>query len=519
LRGAPGIANLVDLRDRSYVVIDGLTISYGHPPPGGNQRWPWVIMAGNAHHNEIRNCTILREGDPLALYEDGFREWGVMLKGAQHNIVEDNYITGVNQGVQITDLAQYNLVQNNTISGVSQSAIVVGSSQGVIQGNLIQDNLLEKSAVEDGIQFMEDTTLPQGNERKADVSNLGTVVRNNIIRYHNENAIDLKGAAYVVIEDNIIYGCVGSSNGPQYGWNRNAHGTITRGANKSTRDVIIRRNVLYDSAPGIRAHMGYKIYNNTIIGNNRDYTGPNSSWTTTERPAFSGIRQKEAGDGRISILNNIVAGHNTVEVALILREMQAEPNQIDYNLYHNAAGVFFADYDREGVWRRYSFSQWKQHLRLYDTITGSERHSLVAYPRFVSVPGPPVGEHEQFNFSVRDGSFAIDKGGPLTVTMRSGSGAEVWVEDAGFFFDGYGITAGDLVQIGNNRPAGIRSVDYDKNVINLDRAVSWQEGDWVSLPYGGKAPDIGAYECEGECTPAARLVRPGRLAKRGRQAH
>ena len=38
---------------------------------------------------------------------------------------------------------------------------MVGSSQGVMQGNLIEGNTLEGSAIEDGIQFMANTDLPE----------------------------------------------------------------------------------------------------------------------------------------------------------------------------------------------------------------------------------------------------------------------------------------------------------------------------------------------------------------------
>ena len=41
---------------------------------------------------------------------------------------------------------------------------------------------------------------------------------------------------------------------------------------------LVRRNVVYDGPGGIQPENYYKIYNNTILYNNRDYTGPNSSW-------------------------------------------------------------------------------------------------------------------------------------------------------------------------------------------------------------------------------------------------
>jgi len=37
-------------------------------------------------------------------------------------------------------------------------------------------------------------------------------------------------------------------------------------------------------------------------------------------------------------------------------------------------------------------------------------------------------------------------------------------------------------------------VDYDSNVITVDRAIKWGDGDGVGLYWSGKKPDVGAYE-------------------------
>jgi hypothetical protein len=503
IAGESGTAKLVALHDKSYIVVDGLTLSYGHAPPGGEKRWAWVFMGEHAEHNEIRACRIIRVGDPLELYESDYREFGILISGGMYNIIADNTITGVNMGVKLGDAARYNRVLYNNISGVGQSCIVVGSSQGVMQGTLIEGNTLEGSAVEDGIQFMENTDLSE-DEREFDISNFGTIIRYNVIRHHAENAIDLKGAAHVVIEGNTIYGSVGSSEGPLHkdGWNREAMHSIGCSPLRSSRDVIIRRNVIFDGPSGIGARQDWQIYNNTIVGNNRDYTGPDSDYQTSAKPAFFGIRQWVSNEGGLAIQNNIIIGHNTVEVVLRPRQALSEINYIDYNLYYNTEGVFFAAFRTTEDWSKYTLSQWRRHLRQYDTINGNESQSLVADPRFEDAPERPVGEYEQFDFRLKDRSPAVDAGGPLTRTDGSGSGKQIHVTDAGYFFDGYGVTDGDLVQIGENSPVRITATDYDQNLITVDGTISWEDGDWVNLPYNGTAPDLGAYECEGECRPA-----------------
>jgi hypothetical protein len=55
------------------------------------------------------------------------------------------------------------------------------------------------------------------------------------------------------------------------------------------------------------------------------------------------------------------------------------------------------------------------------------------------------------------------------------------------------MTPGDLVRVGEN---GVRleSVDYGAKTITVDREIEWKDGDGVSYPYVGRAPDISAYE-------------------------
>jgi len=68
------------------------------------------------------------------------------------------------------------------------------------------------------------------------------------------------------------------------------------------------------------------------------------------------------------------------------------------------------------------------------------------------------------------------------------------VDDAGYFHNGFGVSEGDLIQIGSNNPARVISIDYSSNIIKVEESLNWNEGDGVSLPYTGQAPDIGAFE-------------------------
>ena len=267
LLGQPGEENIVILANKGYITVKDLNISYQHQDAPrdsrGRVRFPWIIISGeNAVHNVIKRCKLVIAGPTdrqaiLQRYADKYQEWGIILSGCRHCVVKDCHIEGVNQGIQLKNRAKYNLIKNNTIRNTALSCIVFATSKSEIQANLVINNLLENSVIEDGIQFMPD---PEAADTTTDLSNRGALIFNNIIRNNAENAIDLKGARNVVIHGNIIYGSVGSNNGWLDGGNRNAMAGISRGSRTICRDVIIRHNVLYDNSNGARLHPGFKIY-------------------------------------------------------------------------------------------------------------------------------------------------------------------------------------------------------------------------------------------------------------------
>ena len=114
-----------------------------------------------------------------------------------------------------------------------------------------------------------------------------------------------------------------------------------------------------------------------------------------------------------------------------------------------------------------------------------------------------VVEDPQFNnaangdFTLAATSPLIDQGDFLTTAVGGGSGTELVVRDALYFYDGFGISGemGDRIQLeGSTETAVIVNVDYASNTLTLDRALSWEGGQGVSLAFAGSAPDVGMYE-------------------------
>ena len=175
--------------------------------------------------------------------------------------------------------------------------------------------------------------------------------------------------------------------------------------------------------------------------------------------------------------NNIIS--NSVVWGLS-RDVSKDKRQDDHFVNNNILGGRF----RVRAFGANSISEAEQKLPLL------WRGNVSVDPRFV--------DDGQRDLRLEAGSPMIDQGAFLTKTISSGSGTKIAVEDARYFMDGWGIGDGDLIQLeGGADTARIVHVDYEKNLLTVDKPLRWTKGQGVSLPYSGSAPDIGAYESTG----------------------
>ncbi|MGI6083302.1 MAG: PKD domain-containing protein, partial [Limnochordia bacterium] len=110
---------------------------------------------------------------------------------------------------------------------------------------------------------------------------------------------------------------------------------------------------------------------------------------------------------------------------------------------------------------------------------------------------PGFVDPEGFDHRLTAGSSLMDASVALTHTVRGGEGEILPVEDVFYFYDGFGMEGerGDLISVGDpRRVARIVRVDYDEGNLVLDRPLTWQAGEPVSLAWDGAAPDMGVYE-------------------------
>ena len=110
---------------------------------------------------------------------------------------------------------------------------------------------------------------------------------------------------------------------------------------------------------------------------------------------------------------------------------------------------------------------------------------------------PGFSDAANDNFNLVASSPNIDAGMFVATTVGAGSGTAIPVDDAGYFYDGYGIEGekGDSIQIeGQSTRARIVDIDYGANTLIVDSPLSWEAGRGVHLAYAGAKPDVGAYE-------------------------
>ncbi len=519
IRGRPGVYHVVnigglntDWSPKSYIIIADLTIKQGFPETLGNVRHALISIYGpKSSHDVIRNCIIIGTERPLLSvwnHGDGLRVGGISISKSSHDLIENNTILNMTfMGIVLggTPRPRFTIIRGNHIGNIIQDGIHIGTKgeDDTILGLLIEGNDIHGSLISDGIEANGCYGAPEAAKCTGVA---GVIVRDNRIYNNAENNLDLKGTRFWLIENNVLYGAAGNNDGGKKKRPQDhcyilpcdntlgGSGGITKGGDRYSRDIIIRRNIVYDNLGGVVVWDNYIIYNNTILNNRRTFNGPNQKSCVTDncsrKPRFPGLY----GGGKDAVIINNIIGDNGFAIS----RWHTPEWFIDNNLYYWSRKEQFrglAQFHSKRKWQAFSLAGWQNYLKTRAEVRGKEAHSIVtAAPRslFSKVKSPPVGDYGQFNFNLSAHSAAIDAGRPLTTTIGSGDGDLVQVKDARFFCDGYGVTDGDLVVIGKNSPVRVTGINYTANTLRLDKQLYWHIGDPVSLPYKGSAPDIGA---------------------------
>ena len=489
-----------------YILVEGLTVSRRDGRDGETSGVTNVIIFSD--HVTIRNLVVVNTGDHIAQARI-FSESGIVARG-MYGLVENNHVENMKFGIGLgTDRkgSFYNVIRGNTIADPVYDGIHIGNGNGAPLHHLVENNVIFGAMVSDGITF-------DGRNSSNPADHLGinqVIVRNNAIFNSGENNIDLKSTTNIVIEGNFLWKGFGDNDGSNVLDIHNGPGQsntslindegggsgITKGSGTISKHVIIRNNVMIDNNQAGPVLERYKVYNNTLLNNRRNYNGPNQPMALPDarKPGDSALKGNGTGpDG--AILNNIIGDHGSEVVLQTLGGAAIDGNAY-YNTFQSPRFSAFADnYD----WTTESFVAWQTWLQSKNNFTGNEANSQVvasgAASLFVGVPAQPTGDPAQFDFRLAANSPAIDAGVFLTETIGSGSGTMMTVADAELFFDGYGITLGDEIQL-EGQSARARIISISGNTLTLDQPLTWANGVGVSMAYLGNRPDVGAIEFEG----------------------
>jgi hypothetical protein len=101
------------------------------------------------------------------------------------------------------------------------------------------------------------------------------------------------------------------------------------------------------------------------------------------------------------------------------------------------------------------------------------------------------------DFRLRPDSRQVDAGAFVAKVTTDGYGTSLPVDDASWFYDGFGITGetGDIVMLeGQSTPVRVVAVDHENGVLQLAAPMRWRRGDGVHPAFTGSGPDVGAFE-------------------------
>ena len=264
-------------------------------------------------------------------------------------------------------------------------------------------------------------------------------------------------------------------------------------------DSIFRRNVVYRNYYGPMVINAYKYEDLPTFGMMRSRLY-NNTWARNHEYGYEMVDLNQKPDPHMVhgnvFQNNIFAFNDPGGdgLALYLVSNIAEDNRFLHNLlYGDKPGCKTVRYD----WAWPAHNRW-DGLRM----TAEEANEIKPGQFAGNIDADPLfADMEVDDYRLSTRSPAIDAGAPLAKTTASGSGRMVAVDDARWFYDGFGIPGevGDMVFVGAGKTAAVVvKADIEANMLTLDRDLAWQQGDAVTVAYNGSAPDLGAYETGAE---------------------
>jgi parallel beta-helix repeat protein len=428
---------------KSFIVLDGLTIESGYLG---------VFFRNGVTESLIVNCEI-RENQ-YNIYLDR-RNRDILIAENEVSYTQiidpvDPWSNNINlYGVQDSENSDIIIRDNHVHHALMQGIEVFHANDILIKNNHCHHNGATGIQIEgSGGSAVSDRVVVDGNlceyNSQTYQSETGmwiddsqhVIVQNNTSR-HNEIGLKITGSTRVIVRYNTIY--------------MNNHSTFINSSGIQVRE---------SSSDG-------KSTDDIIVHNTFYRNGQNSQRAQAVVGVWSHLPEVER-----TVFRNNISADSLADIDLWIVGLT---HTLDNNNYYNSLRELSVRWQG-------SIVNWYTYI----LTSGQDGYSISSDPRFID-PGKGL-------FKLMTDSPCRDAGGPLTTTTSNGSGTEVEVADARYFSDGMGVIEGDRIRIGANRIAIVLGVDYETNMITVDRDLQWNTGDNVNYPYHGGAPDMGAFE-------------------------
>ncbi len=452
--GSRGPAAIV-VNQRSYITIDGIKTD-------GVKRFLMGVKAG--HITLVNNHFSNGSGWINTRFEengDGIR-------------IIDNYFDGGTDLLQI-DGGKNHLVQGNFFGDASHTGLVLlGVQNSVVRKNKLTNRLWRNMEVESRrkqpyrlseYNLIEENTFGFTPTAAIQYAGNRSILRGNIFRH---NLTGLSWSNYL-----------GRDKTPE-AWHDEQNRFYNNVIAESGTNNIILQIIDDNKSNGIKveesvSNSGYGMLFTTNLFN----------------PPVSGYDDVAYGDN--VVVNNIFYKNGNVKESKssnstqIAFDWNATP---EYGRFFN--NTIFSGSEGSDVF----FFMDASYLDPPETRNRSVNSFQARYPDWAlnNLDADPLfDDPDAGSFYLKAGSPCIDAGGFLTHTDTSGTGTDIYVNDALYFTNGYGVVEADTIRVGDEK-AAVLKVDYENNMISVDRTISYLKDVSVTLDFVGSAPDIGAYE-------------------------
>lgn len=459
------------LEEKSYIRIDGLEIT-------NVSRW---LACLGSHHNIFQNNIFRHAHD-----SGGSSKTGLFFQNADYNQILNNIIDSTTQDNIGMVQSDYNLIQGNTITRAAHTlwAIKCGSY-----------NVIRKNYFHNAFQKI-------GEIYDCDGVGYGTSA------FPKLSALD--ETHYNVVEDNVFaYTHTPIDASPYAGIQYAAqHGIIRRNLFYHCTGMPVSLTLYGDEAT---YNYGNRIYHNVMYDNHFgaiEVPASSGSYTCTDNTVRNNIFYKNnfiQYDFRWDWYDLLDGKPMQIMIGRSSTVLDSYTTRFDHNnIFSDAPDELFViaygDRTSSSNPPPETLSWWEAN---YDYFV----NNLEADPMFVDTLNK--------DFQLQPGSPMIDAGRFLAKTVGSGSSSVMMkVDSAGYFMDGFGISglSGDTIQLeGQTQRAVIICIDYVTNTLILDKPLSWNGGQGVSLQYEGATPDIGAFEFPVSTSVQERELVDGRI--------